>query len=55
MQNRFAAGDTVEVDIRETLNDDDQLEAKFVFTVIDHEEIEAMHEDVLQEAEAILA
>ncbi|MEM7531049.1 MAG: ATP-dependent Clp protease ATP-binding subunit [Chloroflexota bacterium] len=55
LQNRFEAGDTVEVDIRETINDDDQLESKFVFTVIDHEEIEAMHEDVLQEAEAILA
>jgi ATP-dependent Clp protease ATP-binding subunit ClpC len=52
LSNRFVPGDTIQVDFRETIQEDDELLEDFVFDAIDHEPVEGVDTET---TDAVLA
>ncbi len=54
LANDFVPGDVVQADYREIINDKDELEKRFVFEVIEHNEVESVDTETTEAIEAML-
>ena len=54
LANDFVPGDVVQADYREIINDKDEIENRFVFEVVEHNEVESVDTETTEAIEAML-